>query len=283
MFSPRLIEKVSVSGSLEKPNEDHLIIGDELFVLLDGATGLGRHLIKKYSSDALWFVKNLEFFLLDSWSDSHDFQSSLTDALDLLTKEFLQITYGVEVFDYEHPSAGMVALVVEEGVLNLYRIGDCSVYFSKDMISNNVFGRSDLEDFDYLSIKAMTRHLWGENKWPKARDSVLDLLRSNRSRMNKPGGYGALSISCDCLRYIEKKNISVDFNSKLLLSTDGFSSIVDRYKAFDISGLFQKINDDGLKSVVSIIREIEDADGSLQEYPRLKMHDDASAILINFE
>ena len=67
----------------------------------------------------------------------------------------------------------------------------------------------------------------------------------------------------------------------ILLATDGFSALVDLYRAMDATALMEAALSSGLEPLVRLAREIEterDPDGRL--YPRFKLSDDTTAILL---
>lgn len=282
IYHPILLDMESEAGDIKKPNEDLVIALDSLFVVLDGATGLGEKLIDNYSSDACWFVNTVRDSLIESWNKEPDFIGAITEAVHFATSEFEQITSKSNIPIYELPSAGMVAVALEGNEVNLYRSGDCSIYYSSDCGTKKIFKNSYLEELDDMSIKEMSKYLEEGKSLEDSREAIKDTLQSNRSMMNTPDGYSALSVDNNCIQYIDKVTLPAEKEAKLLLLTDGFSSIIDKYKVHTAQSLFSELEKISAKDVIKKIRHIENMDDQLCEYPRLKKHDDASAIYMSF-
>jgi hypothetical protein len=66
----------------------------------------------------------------------------------------------------------------------------------------------------------------------------------------------------------------------LLLMTDGFAALADRYRAYDAAGLLRAVLDRGLQELAREVRAIETADAGGAKHPRFKASDDATALLM---
>lgn len=79
-------------------------------------------------------------------------------------------------------------------------------------------------------------------------------------------------------RATQYAEFSVAPGDHLLLMSDGFSSLVSDYDAYDLDGLVAAVATKGLHGLLSEIREIEEADRSCARFPRFKISDDATAV-----
>ena len=274
-----VIDKVTNPGLLSKANEDLIVISDGLFVTLDGATGLGGQLIPSFSSDALWFVEAFSKYLVEIWQNERRFLKAIEGAIDACIVEYSEHTSLKDQQDYQLPSAGMVAIAIEDDLVRTFRLGDCTAYYANDYMAYNLFKPSPLEDLDARAIKAMTLEISNGKTLEQARKAIMPILRTHRSLMNKPDGYGALSLTHECLKHIETTLAPTTNHSTLLLATDGFSAI-EKYKNYTVKDLLTNCLEQGLSDMVNEIREIENNDLALIRHPRLKPHDDATALLI---
>lgn len=277
-----VIDSITSPGSHFKANEDRIVISNNLFIVLDGATGLGRQLIPSYSSDALWFVEMFSKHLIEIWQRGHDFLGAIGGSIDACISEYSKLTKSEDWLDYQLPSAGMAAIVVEKGIIRAFRLGDCAAYFTDSLASLKLFGSSPIEDLDAYSIRAISDEIRKDRDLKKAREAILPILRKHRSLMNKPEGYGALSLTRDCLRYIESTIVPSKMGAKFLLATDGFSAI-ESYKNCTVVDFLKSCELLGLSGILEEIREIENHDETLSKHPRLKPHDDATALLIGLD
>ena len=279
MMKLELIDKISEPGSSRKANEDLIVVGEDLYVVLDGATGLGGQAIDSFPSDAVWFVRTFSDRLVEHWEQERNFIAALSTAIDACVDEYARLTGGMQGSLYEQPSAGMVAIAVEEGKISAYRLGDCTGYVSRGGLADQLFEQTPLEALDNRAIEGMVAELRQGKAFEEARRMILPMLQSHRALMNTPEGYGALSLSRDCLKYIESERISFVSGASVLLATDGFSAI-QKYGRLDLGTLFKWCEIIGLAGVVGDIRKTENDDSELTRYPRLKRHDDATAVLL---
>jgi hypothetical protein len=66
----------------------------------------------------------------------------------------------------------------------------------------------------------------------------------------------------------------------MLLMTDGFAALADRYRRYDPAGLVREALGRGLQDLGRELRSIEAADAATTRHPRFKASDDATALLL---
>lgn len=274
-----LLDSVSVAGSSSTENEDLIVSSNNLCVVLDGATGLGARAIKSYPSDAVWFVKAFSSRLVVHWRGKRDFVAAVSRSIEDCTSEYAKLTAGAARPPYELPSAGMVAIADESEGAYAYRLGDCTAYLKSGGNAHRIFERSPLADLDDRSTEALLMELRRGKSYRQARAAILPMLRAHRTLMNKPSGYGSLSLTPDCIHYLERHRVSCDEDTKLLLASDGFS-VVERYFRYAASDIFDRCERLGINGVIEKIRALETEDEQMKTFPRLKPQDDATAVLL---
>jgi hypothetical protein len=67
---------------------------------------------------------------------------------------------------------------------------------------------------------------------------------------------------------------------RVLLASDGYYRLVDHYTAMTDADLIRRTQADGAAALLQQLRAIEAADPHAARYPRLKIRDDATALLI---
>lgn len=282
MMNLTVLDSASVAKNENAANEDAFSVSEGLCLVLDGATGLGQQAMKQYPTDAAWFVAAMSRSLHGHWAKYGAFQRSLECAIEECITEYERaVPYAVRPA-YELPSAAMVAVAVEAGRLTVYRLGDCSAYVEKNSRAAALFSLSALDRLDGISIAALHDALKRGKSPQKARTEILPLLRKHRSMMNKPAGYGVLALSMDCLEFIEHRELDDFFKLELLLATDGFSAI-EKYLKLSAEQLFLKSRKSSLEGVIKELRRLENDDSQMLRFPRLKPHDDATAMRIGVE
>ena len=110
----------------------------------------------------------------------------------------------------------------------------------------------------------------------------LAWLAERRERQRKSGVPAALlSFNPDAADRLRHETAPCEEGTTILLASDGFSALVDLYRAMDARVLMETALASGLEPLAKLAREIEtqaDPDGTL--YPRFKQSDDTTAILL---
>jgi hypothetical protein len=115
---------------------------------------------------------------------------------------------------------------------------------------------------------------------PLDRAEVMDTLRARRAFANQPGGYWVLGLNPACLAAARTIDITAARPAHLLLATDGFAALWDRYEAYTAEGAIRAALAHGLAALAVELRAIEAADASGSAHPRWKKSDDATAVLL---
>ena len=277
-----VLDRVYGAGSVDRVNEDAIVVVHGAVVVLDGATGVGANRLASFPSDAFWFVQAFARRLALGGMGHDGTRPAFASILAGCREEY-RVLAGVdprEVPVEELPSAGVVAFVVERDALRVYRLGDCQCWWHDGTV-RRVFPASALEALDRASVEAFQAVLDEGCSIAEGRRRIASLLQHNRSLMNTPEGYSVLSLDEDCLSLLERSEaISPDpFTDRFLLATDGFAA-VSAYHGWDDGTLFERCEELGLEAVLALAREVERMDPTLRRHPRLKLSDDAAALLV---
>jgi hypothetical protein len=109
---------------------------------------------------------------------------------------------------------------------------------------------------------------------------VIEELRRRRMLANIPGGYWVLGLDDACLEHRREAAFPLARPAHILLCTDGFAALCDRYEAYDPAQLVAAARDEGLLALAQRLRAIEEADAVGERHPRWKKSDDATALLL---
>ena len=102
-------------------------------------------------------------------------------------------------------------------------------------------------------------------------------LKNLRIELDNQNQYFVLNLDSSSIAKGFQCTIS-NVNTVLLLS-DGFSRVVDTYHLFkDYYDLLINLEEQGIEQIYGILRETEQRDLNVQQYPRLRVSDDASLI-----
>lgn len=268
-------------GQPNRCNEDKGNFLNNTAWVLDGA---GAIVNKRYfpgPSDPLWLVnqidKSLQTFVNLNISLDSVFKRSLQQAY----KEALTINQAIQfAAKEEQPCSAAAALSIKQEKMDYFVLCDCTIgvkrldeqtVFIKDIRHNEL-------DEKCLAAVINTR---GEQKISHTEAFKLagiPALQKKRDFMNIPGGYGVLTLDGAGIDYAVQGSIPISTPISILLCTDGFSPIFDLYKICTIDDiLYGNIS---LQESIKLLRETEKKDPECLKYPRYKMSDDATAVLI---
>lgn len=276
------LDRVCQSAMSPDSNEDLVYFDDRLALVLDGATGLGEQLLIGEDSDARWLVHTFTQRLNEALGQEASVQEALEHAVTCLAEKFWK-RIGIQKSLPVHrlPSAGMALAAVENDELVLARFGDCSLLTFSSGVVRTPFPPSPLETLDRRAIAALSQHINAGQSYFEARAAIKDCLKEHRNTMNTPSGYSALSVDARCLDYLEVIRLPIEkIPKRLLLASDGFAAAFAHYDLCTVENILSR-ETEPLSTLVERIRSLENEDTELKRYPRLKPHDDASALLIS--
>lgn len=113
-----------------------------------------------------------------------------------------------------------------------------------------------------------------------ARADIMAMARQHSMLMNQPGGYWILDLSGLGAAHAEVETIDSSGPLQLLLTSDGFSRLADVYGRYDFDQLMAAACSRGLKVLFEELRGSEADDEGCAAYPRGKVRDDATAVLL---
>lgn len=283
------LEQVSSKGT-KIENEDRIFCSRNLAIVLDGATGLSDK-----SIPASWIVDNIISFFIEEYNrfrNSEQYRVGVNGSFieSILRKTIRKI---IEKYNEEFgevpedrsisPSAAGAIVATSDSAIEYAVFGDVSIVVRyTDGRITRIYDQR-LEEMDNRVIEKLRRIMLYENKsYKEAMNEIRNDLIENRRKLCRSDGYSSLSLYNECVGlglYGRLDPSDVDF---ILIASDGFMSIVDTYKQFNIYELMQSLSYDKimLSDLVGLIRRIESKDKDVKTYPRFSISDDASAIKI---
>ncbi|MFI3046481.1 hypothetical protein ALP72_02718 [Pseudomonas coronafaciens pv. coronafaciens] len=278
------IDITTISQTSLSINEDICGYNSHAVWILDGATSIsGRRTLinNKQESDASWFVGRFshDFAKLDTYSD-------LVTQIKSITQDINAQSSGVwgDWGQQDIPSASFSAAIYDDRNVVLSNLGDCRVLYQLDDGSIQHFGHSNVDALD-RDLLEQYKSLAKES--PRANHKVIwqqlvDQIRANRLLMNRPDGYWILGPDGSGVDHLQQIRLSYQNQAKILLSTDGLYRLVDTYGQMTDQQFFTRAFEaNGLNQLLTQLREIEKNDPEALDYPRVKLQDDASAVLLH--
>lgn len=271
-----------VDSILDFPNknwgEDRIFTGKEIVGVIDGSSPISVELFEGYNSQAEWLADNLAK-AFEAFNGHYPplLCSSVTDRLRE-SPAFLSAK-----LPKEYSPCATFACVQDLGeYVSCFALGDCSVAVL--LKSGNVEVITD-ERISSYSDKTKNVYLQAILKEKDPTIRVKKQMMDNRKFINTKGGFWAVALTDDYWKEFNLKTYKKSDVLACLVFSNGFGRVFDKnilsYKDFFSS-------ETSLEDIVKDLRSFEE--GKLRSYerellcsPEVKLHDDASAILVNFD
>jgi serine/threonine protein phosphatase PrpC len=273
----------TISHGPKPPNEDaHGATATAAWVI-DGATGvtLGPDILAP--SGAAWLAGTLSDILLSEGGDAATLQDLLVRAERAVSERFAAaVDPGLVIDGPDMPTGCLGLAVIEENRLELAVIGDVSLLHRRVDRALSVLSDHAVEAFGERTMDALRRALRerpDEDPWPMLRLQI----RENRRMANQPGGYNVVHPTLAWAHRVTRARADIAEGDVLLLASDGFFRLVDHFGMHDPDDLIDAALDIGLSTLVERLRAAEIDDRRGERAPRVKVHDDATAVLLRVE
>lgn len=276
-----LVEAISLAGDRAKQNDDLLGVRDGRAWVIDGATDLLDCPLTGTASDASWIAQATgEFFLRSNRHGDEQWLRNIVRAACLTVRAQFE---GITILPEERwklPTASLlIAHERETGLLGI-DLGDCRCFaLDADGTAHSAGSRENGTDDERERARAASKRAGAP---ASLRDpDTMTMLRAVRAQHNLPGGnYWVFGLQPECADHARVWTLNLKRPAHVLLCTDGFSALVDRYRIYDAGSLVKAALDKGLQELGRELRAIETADAGGAAHPRFKKSDDATAVLL---
>jgi hypothetical protein len=271
-----------ISAAAGAINDDRAGYAGACVWVIDGATDCAPQRYLPGESDAAWLAEKFHSELLARAKDARGTLPELLAEITAVVREDFQREHIRTLTDRGHqPSAAALIGRLQGDILEVTGLGDCQLFVAQPGCRATLQGvdRSKLGDRAAIERiqKAMNEH---GLDWHSARAKVKPGGRIGRRMMNKPGGYGVLSIDIAPPGLIHQEAIPIESGARLLLGTDGFTRLYEVFGVYSEGTLLEAAFEKGLAALISELRALEAKDERCEKAPRVKARDDATAILM---
>ena len=276
-----LIDSVSEAGT--SVNEDRATASTGAAWILDGATGVSPQRLFPGPSDPAWFAAAADALLAHLTRENDDGMALLrrlvAELHDGCAAAALAPLADTEI---ELPSASLAVAQLVGGEIDLLMLGDCKLLLRQQDGRVEAFDQSSVAPFDSKLVEALRAlRADGETALSEITPRLTPLIRENRLWKNRPGGYGVLTADPTCFAFAETTRRPAAATTHLLLATDGFYRLVDTYHMLTAGELMQAALERGLAPLHAELRRLEGSDPECLAFPRVKVRDDATAMLVS--
>lgn len=273
---------LSFSDAGKAVNEDLAGVAGNVAWVLDGATGHRDTPITSGDTDGQWYVERLDAAFRDLAAIGAPLDEIAESAVARVRDEFLDaapddLDRGLDV----PAAAGVLVRLIDDEIEYLV-LGDCTLLAEKPHTVARVTDRRGAPK-EQEQIEAMQRQFDAgvDDPWT-ARDNVEEIFLENKAATNSPGSYWVFSLEPGAVDQALTGAFDLSPELRLHLATDGFTAVVDTYRMYESwERLLGAIRSDGIETIVSEMRELEEGDAALRAYPRTKPSDDATILSLS--
>lgn len=269
------VEAISLAGDRAKQNDDAFGNAGPHAWVIDGATDLHDRPLTFHASDASWLARYVD------WRLHAPIGNNLSDAFRSISSDAAQ-AFAAIVCDrpyerWQSPIASVLIVKDAGDRIHGADLGDCRVIgLDAGGAAHNAGGVPDAAASEARRAARQT----DAHKPLLERTETLARLRAERAAINREGATWSFCLDPACADHARHWTLILPRPAHLLLMTDGFSALADRYGAYDEAGLVQAALDKGLQELGRELRAIEAADAGGARHPRFKPSDDATALLM---
>lgn len=252
-----------VSHPGKEVNEDLLIMSPKCSGILDGSSGLGG---MEFGAKA--FIEYFSEQLISGIDSGKGLVEAVNQAIEKIKERYSTIDGVIP------PSASLMIAYETDTDIQVLSIGDCYCYLFFKNGEYELLYKDEVAPYDQSVIDRMIeiRKDTDQNIGDLINtEEIQAFLIRNRKKLNSPEGYRILAPNMDFVS--EKEVISWPKSdiSRLVMFSDGFSLIKEEFVSMNLD----------LDSLYQELREKENSDHDLNSFPRLKISDDASALIIS--
>lgn len=258
-------------------NEDEFLLGTNIFGVFDGATSL-----KKYFDEDGNTGGNLAARIVKG-----EFQKNNTSLVEMAKRANLGIREKMEKnridttdkLNLFSTTAAVVRINFREGTFDWLQLGDSVIVIIYEDNSHKLLVTDYDHDEETLCLWKELNDRDDKNKFKLFEESKL----KTRMGMNESGGYGIFNGDERMVDYLKFGVESLDGIKNIVCITDGMfipNPYPETNDDFDI--WVDIFSEGGLDLVKEKIRKIESDDPKYVDYPRFKVHDDMTGVVLTF-
>jgi hypothetical protein len=271
-----------VSAAAGAVNDDRAGYAGACIWIIDGATDCAPQRYLPGESDAAWLAEKFHRQLLARAKDAKGTLPDLLAGITASVREDFHKEQTRKLTDRGHqPAAAALIARLQGGVLEVAGLGDCELFAAQPGSRASLHGVDPSKLGDRAAIERIQKTMKEHGlDWQAARTKAKPGGAASRRMMNKPGGYGVLSIDMAPPGLIHQEAIPLESGARLLFATDGFTRLYEVFGAYSRETLLDAAFEKGLAALIFELRALEAKDEACERAPRVKARDDASAILV---
>lgn len=269
------VVSASSPGVVGRANEDVVAAAGEVVVVVDGA-GLPVGSEQGCVHGVAWYARRLATAFLNTAADGPALDQALAEAIGLVAEAHR------DTCDLTHPRSpwSTVLAVRRTGGSLEYLILADSVLLIDYGNDVEVITDERLANLHAPFKEQLPRFTEGTAEYDEFIARYADTIRSNRDR---PGGFWVASTRPEAAFEALTGTVDLTGVEAAILLTDGVSRPADLFHTSTWRELADIARTGGPDALLTHVRAVERTDPDRIRWPRGKVHDDATAVLLTFE
>lgn len=272
----------AVTDTIKPHNEDAHGYAEKMAWVMDGALPLSKTHVTDGPSDVVWVVnwweRYLNAMLSSSPSDIHGLMERGVNQLNTAFSKFVDVA---SLSKLDRASASIGVTRVKDATFECFVLGDVEIALQLKDETYAVLTDERIAALDQEVIQMIASHPNRDVVFNGYTEAELEKLRANRMRMNSETGYAILEHETSAIRKGVYRTYAVDTIKSVLIMSDGFSALYNKYGCYTLEGLFGAIKNQGVAPLIQTLRSHEKKD--FKTCQRLRKHDDATVVYLSFE
>jgi hypothetical protein len=280
-----VLDRISWPGSIDRANEDTCGSAGDWAWVIDTFIPPGTPAALHPQSDAAWLAGFVGERLAALAPDATDGPLLARRVMTEASDAFLAKAPPDRRDFMTWPAGAMTLLRGREGVLDIWTFGDTTAFVRQaDGIVRTIGEAPELRVAESAKAAEFLEATGATPKTLLTTPVVRQWLKDRREQRRAGGGPPLLGLRPEAAESLRHDRADLVSGTVVLLTSDGFSALVDLYRHVDAKGLVERALSFGLESLVREARRIEtemDPDGGL--FPRFKQSDDATALMVRWD
>jgi Protein phosphatase 2C len=280
-----VLHQISWPGSADRPNEDACgTVGDWAWVI-DTSIFPGTPSFMHPQSDAAWLAgfANERFTALAP--TARDGPALVRRVMQDCRDAFLSGAAEDRRNAITWPVGALTLVRGQDGRLEVWTFADTSAFVRHpDGTVVTLGDAQSLRRSESDMAAVLLRQAGCSPKDLLRAPAFLAWLADRREVQEQGGGVPLFGLQPETAGRLRRDSVSLPPGTNVLLTSDGFSALVDLYKHLDAKALMETALTSGLEPLAVVARHIEtEVDPDAQRFPRFKLSDDATALLLGWE
>jgi hypothetical protein len=278
-----ILDRLSWPGSADRANEDACGAAGDWAWVIDTSIFPGTAPILHPTSDAAWLAgfANERFTALAH--EAQDGAALVKQVMQDARTAFFAVA-PEERHDFVTWPVGALTLVRRhEGRLDVWTFADTTAYVREPSGPVKIIGEGpELRRLEAAKAAELLKATACTPATINEAPAFRAWLAERRERQRRGGGAPLLGLDPAAADRLRHQSVTCRPGTVVLLTSDGFSALVDLYGHVDAEGLVDTALKTGLEPLARAARRIEtEIDPGGEHFPRFKLSDDATALLLN--